>query len=125
MSASVSGSQRDTDVIPVDSNINHYELPNLTQLLYDFTNKEQEIIAKCFRVGNYQSLRDLPNNILSGNLIKAMNEKQDGNFQYRQVPPRVQTLTGGGLFKDYEWMPDSFDIYMKQKSDERKENQRK
>ena len=122
MSASMSGSGRETDAIPVDSNINHYELPNLTQLLYDFTNKEQEIIAKCFRVGNYQSLRDLPNSMGAGNLIKALNDKQDTNFAYKQPAPRVQTLTGGGLFKDYEWLPDSFDIFMKQKSDERKEN---
>jgi hypothetical protein len=48
------------DSIPIDSSVNHYELPNLTTctliyfvcacfnidivVLYDFTNKEQEII---------------------------------------------------------------------------------
>lgn len=35
---------REGDSIPIDHNINHYELPNLTQLLYDFTNKEQDVI---------------------------------------------------------------------------------
>ena len=80
---------------------------------------------KCFRVGNYTSLRDLPNQIASSNVLKAMNDKQDTNFQYRPPPPRVQTLTGGGLFKDYEWMPDAYDIFLKQKSDERKERERK
>jgi hypothetical protein len=37
LSASSNKEQAD---IPVDTSINHYELPNLTQLLYDFTNKE-------------------------------------------------------------------------------------
>jgi hypothetical protein len=33
-------SNKDAGEIPMDGNIKHYELPNLTQLLYDFTNKE-------------------------------------------------------------------------------------
>jgi len=37
MSGNAGGNQ---ESIPVDNSINHYELPNLTQLLYDFTNKE-------------------------------------------------------------------------------------
>jgi len=38
----ISNSQLGTgqEAIPVDNNIQHYEMPNLTQLLYDFTNKE-------------------------------------------------------------------------------------
>ena len=69
--------------IPIDGSINHYELPNLTQLLYDFTNREQETIMRCFRVGNYTSLRDLPQNLLPNAVTKMMNEKQDGNLQWR------------------------------------------
>lgn len=49
--------------IPVDDTARHYELPNLTQLLYDFTNKEHDMIMSCFRTGNYASLRDLPNEL--------------------------------------------------------------
>jgi hypothetical protein len=50
--------------IPIDASIRHYELPNLTQLLYDFTNKEQDAIQQCFRTGNFTSLRDLPAHLL-------------------------------------------------------------
>lgn len=32
------------DSIPIDNSIQHYELPNLTQLLYDYTNKERDLI---------------------------------------------------------------------------------
>ena len=39
-SSQLSGQNQNQDTIPVDVTMNHYELPNLTQLLYDFTNKE-------------------------------------------------------------------------------------
>jgi hypothetical protein len=32
-------------------------------VLYDFTNKEHDMIMRCFRIGNYTSLRDLPNKL--------------------------------------------------------------
>ena len=51
------------DTIPIDQSINHYELPNLTHLLYDFTNMEKDVIERCFRVGNYNALRELPDQI--------------------------------------------------------------
>ena len=44
---------------------------------------------------------------------------------WRQPPPIVATLTGGGLFSDYEWLPDEYAIYLKHKQDERKEKERK
>jgi hypothetical protein len=106
--------------VPVDQNINHYELPNLTQLLYDFTNKEQDTILRCFRVGNYNSLRDLPASLLPNAVIRAMNEKADSNYMWKAPPPRVEKLSGGGLFKDYEYIGDSYDAFLKQKSDDRK-----
>lgn len=34
------GAGANQETIPIDTSINHYELPNLTQLLYDFTNRE-------------------------------------------------------------------------------------
>ena len=63
------------ETIPMDNSMNHYELPNLTQLLYDFTNKEQDLVMRCFRVGNYTSLRDLPANLLPNAVTKMMNDK--------------------------------------------------
>ena len=51
------------------SNIsNHYEVPNLSSMLYEFTNNEQDRIHSSFRVGNFQSLRDLPRHLLPGNV---------------------------------------------------------
>ena len=51
------------------SNIsNHYEVPNMSSMLYEFTNKETDRIHQAFRIGNFVSLRDLPNVILPGNV---------------------------------------------------------
>jgi hypothetical protein len=52
----------------------HYEVPNLTSgtlhgyvliflVLYEYTNKEQDLIKNAFRIGTFNSIRDLPNEI--------------------------------------------------------------
>ena len=51
----------------------HYEVPNLTSgtlraianflVLYEYTNKEQDVIKNAFRIGTFNSIRDLPNEI--------------------------------------------------------------
>lgn len=121
LSASSTKEQAD---IPVDTSINHYELPNLTQLLYDFTNKEQDTILRCFRTGNYNSLRDLPPNLLPNSVLKMLREKQDENLAWKPPPARVEKLAGGGLFKDYEYLPDGYDTFLKHKQDEKRERDR-
>lgn len=82
-SSNMSQGGQNQENIPVDTSINHYELPNLTQLLYDFTNKEQDTIMRCFRVGSYTSIRDLPSNLLPNAVTKMMADKQDSNLVWR------------------------------------------
>jgi len=108
------GNQSDREHnVPTDGSIRHYELPNLTQLLYDFTNKEQDTILRCFRTGNYDSLRDLPSRLAPANVLKNQRDKQDNNLAWQQPKPRVDKLMGGGLFSDFEWLPDSYDAFLK------------
>ena len=35
----------------IEGGANHFEIPNLSSMLYDFTNKEKDIVQKCWRVG--------------------------------------------------------------------------
>jgi hypothetical protein len=49
----------------------HYEVPNLSSMLYEYTNKEAERIHQGFRVGNFVSLRDLPTDFTYGNVLNA------------------------------------------------------
>ena len=50
----------------------HYEVPSLSSsksnlkinhflVLYEYSNKEHDTVKRAFRVGNWQSLRTLPN----------------------------------------------------------------
>ena len=47
---------------------NHYEVPNLSSMLYEYTNKERDRVFASFRVGNYNSLRELPRHLIPGNI---------------------------------------------------------
>lgn len=58
----------------------HYEVPNLSSMLYEFTNKEADRITNCFRVGNYHSLRDLPKHLLPGNVSQVSQSKINENL---------------------------------------------
>ena len=59
----------DLDSGEQDSGItNHYEVPNLSSMLYEFTNREAERVAMGFRTGNYVGLRDLPKHLMAGNV---------------------------------------------------------
>ena len=46
----------------------HYEVPNMSSMLYEFTNKEQDRVHQSFRTGNYVQIRDLPSVIVPGNV---------------------------------------------------------
>lgn len=47
----------------------HYEVPSLCSMLYEYTNKEQDNILNAFRIGNWNHIRDLPNNIAPNNVL--------------------------------------------------------
>ena len=94
-------------------------------MLYDFTNKEQDTIQQCFRTGNYTSLRDLPQNLLPNQIAKALRDKQDNNLAFKPPQGKVVNLSGGGLFRDYEWLPEPYDNYIKAKQLEVKERKLK
>ena len=59
---------------------NHYEVPNMVSMLYEFTNKEAEKVHQGFRTGNYVSLRDLPDMIVPGNVSSMVSSKIEENL---------------------------------------------
>ena len=58
----------------------HYQVPNLSSMLYEFTNKEQDRINQSFRTGNHNSLRDLPRHLLPGNVSQWRQSKIESNL---------------------------------------------
>ncbi len=72
-------------------------------VLYEYTNKEQQIVQSCFRIGNYFSLRDLPDDFSANNVNQSMRERLEKaqiisaiNAQNRKIYASLGG--GGGLF---------------------------
>ena len=84
-------------------------------MLYEYTNKEMEIASACFRIGNYYSLRDMPDDFSANNVNQAMRETLEKaqilsaiNAQNRKI---YATLGGGGgVFQKFDWMRDDFSL---------------
>lgn len=55
-------------------------VPNLSSILYEFTNREKDRIEHCFRIGNFNSLRDLPKHLLPGNVSYMSSHKINENL---------------------------------------------
>jgi hypothetical protein len=91
---------------------NHYEVPNMTSMLYEFTNKEQDRIHQSFRVGNYVSLRDIPDSLLPGNVSSYAQSKQEENL-YSIIERRswVELSKNGGYFSKFTWQEDAYDNF--------------
>jgi hypothetical protein len=91
----------------------HYEVPNLTSMLYEYTNKEQERILMGFRRGNFMSLRDLPNDLTNGNVMNAQKEKIEANIKEKPEPKLYIELShGGGYFSKFDWKPDPYSRFL-------------
>jgi len=84
----------------------------LSSMLYEFTNREQERVHNTFRVGNFQSLRDLPNDILAGSILNAQKDKIEHNL-YVPVEQKsyVELFGGGGYFSKFEWKEDPYELF--------------
>lgn len=109
--------------------VSHYEVPNLTSMLYEYTNKEQEHIQKCFRVGNFNMIRELPDKFEPNSIIDQIREKQNFNVHFmskklESEEPKKQysKLIGGGLFMKFEYMSDDYDAYLESLKKEKKES---
>ena len=63
--------------------VSHYEVPNLTSMLYEYTNKEQEYIQRCFRAGNFNQLRELPDSVKPNSILDSNREKQNFAVHFR------------------------------------------
>jgi hypothetical protein len=86
------------------------------------------MVYRCFRAGNYDSLRDLPNDIAPQHLIESLKAKITKNIEASQNQPerdhkgKIIKLAGGGLFHEFEWMPDSFTNFLENKRKDKEES---
>jgi hypothetical protein len=105
---------------------NHYEVPNMTSMLYEYTNKEQDRVHQSFRTGNYVSLRDLPNLIVAGNVSSMQSSKIEENiYSIMERRSWVELSQNGGYFSKFEWRPDEYGLFKEEQSKLRKEKMEK
>ena len=105
---------------------NHYEVPNMTSMLYEFTNKEQDRVHQSFRTGNYISIRDLPSVIVPGNVSNQQESKiEDNLYSIMERRSWVELSNNGGYFSKFEWRPDEYGLYRDELSKKRKDHEEK
>jgi len=46
-------------------------------VLYEYTNREQDLVQACFRIGNFVSIRDMPEEFGPNNVLQAMRERAE------------------------------------------------
>ncbi len=87
-------------------------------MLYDYTNREQERIRQGFRIGNFVSIRDLPNKLQPGEIINSQQAKIDSNLHGAMearggaVKTYVELSQAGGYFSKFDWKPDPYGLYL-------------
>lgn len=81
----------------------------MSSMLYEFTNKEQDRVHQSFRIGNYVSLRDIPDSLLPGNVSSMAQSKQEENL-YSIIERRswVELSKNGGYFSKFDWKEDDY-----------------
>lgn len=105
------GIDNDTDKsFKLNSKISyHYEVPNMSSMLYEFTNKEMEKVHQSFRTGNYISLRDLPDHIVPGNVSSMFSSRIEENlFSIMERKSYIELSNNGGYFSKFEWQHDEY-----------------
>ena len=86
----------------------HYEVPSLSSMLYEFTNREQDLVNQAFRTGNYINMRDLPENIAPNNVLQQLHVKMrqvlhESTVNAANKQKHLEHLKGnGGFFMKFE-----------------------
>ena len=90
-----------------------YRFPCL--VLYEYTNREFDIVKNAFRSGNYQSIRDLPNELNATTISQSVKERVMNAQLYSSIQTQNLRIAqeilkeNGGTFKKFEWMPDEYE----------------
>jgi len=98
-------------------------VPNLSSVLYEFTNREKDRIDRCFRVGNFHSLRDLPKHLLPGNVsYMSQNKVNENLYGHHEERSYIELQRNGGYFSKFIWRCDPYELYLEKQKKDRAEN---
>ena len=92
----------------------HYEVPNLSSMLYEFTNKEQDQVINAFRINSFVTIRDLPDHIAPTNVIQHIQGKMKESLALSSVISQNKRVhmeklqNHNGYFRTFEWLEDHY-----------------
>lgn len=95
-------------------------------MLYQYTNKEHDIVKNAFRPSNYHSLRELPNDLAPFSVGQSIKERlQNGQLVSSVASQNLKAANellkdNGGLFQKFEWMADEYGTERKIQATEKK-----
>lgn len=104
----------------------HYEVPILSSMLYEYTNKELDIIKNAFRTGNYDSIRGLPNDLkpfsVQAQVSKRLQFEELHSTMVSQNKKIAKEVLAdhGGLFQRFEWVKDPYELKREAEMNDRK-----
>eukprot|EP00899_Mesostigma_viride_P018061 jgi/Mesvir1/26256/Mv01619-RA.1 len=92
-----------------------YALPNVSSVLPEYLNSEQDAVRRAFESGNYDTLQKLPNHIKANEITLARMTLQEMNS--RKSVPLADNLklpqdpaTKRGLFSDFPYIPSPYEL---------------
>lgn len=96
-------------------------------VLYEYTNKENDIVRNAFRTGNWDSLRDLPNDLKPFNVQQQISRRLQLEELHSSMVSQNKRIAreilkeNGGLFQRFEWMKDPYYLSQANLSKERQD----
>ena len=73
---------------------------------------EADRVRHGFQPGNFQSLRDLPNNLTAGNVSLIAKAKAEASlFNSQEERSYIELQKGGGYFSKFEWKNDPYELF--------------
>jgi hypothetical protein len=112
---------------PVDvtahARLPHYALPNFSTVLPTYTNYEADAVVSAFRVGNFYSIKDLPENLRPGQVARQRFQKILENQQQAENCDTYQPKRM--CFSEFEYIPSPYSIVETMAREERLAHEKK
>ena len=109
--------------IATPAKLPHYALPNFSTVLPTYTNYEADAVVSAFRVGNFYSIKDLPENLRPGQVARQRFQKILENRQQSETCDTYQPKRT--CFSEFEYIPSPYSIAETMAREERLAHEKK
>jgi len=108
---------------PGPARLPHYALPNFATVLPTYTNYEADAVVSAFRVGNFTSIKDLPEHIRPGQVARQRFQKILENRQPSDMCDTYQPKRS--CFSEFQYIPSPYALVEQLAREERLAHEKK